>query len=64
MLVLLLTCCRHDVMLNFEASIKYFNYLLSRVPTDPGAISHLGRVCSKNDDETQAYHFHHEVRPS
>ena len=33
---------------------------MSSVPTDPGALSRLGQIHTKEDDETQAFHYHSE----
>ena len=39
---------------------RYFNYLLSKVPSDPGALSRLGHIYSKDEDEAGAFHYHFE----
>lgn len=51
----------HDLMGHYRAASKYFNYLISKVPSDPGALARLGQIFAKDDDETQAFHYHHEA---
>jgi intraflagellar transport protein 88 len=41
-------------------AIKWFKILSARVPTDPSVLSRLGNIYLKEDDEAQAYHYHHE----
>jgi len=41
-------------------AIKWFKILSARVPTDPSVLSRLGNIYLKEDDESQAYHYHHE----
>jgi len=43
-----------------KVAIKWFNILSSRVPTDPGVLSRLGNIYLKEEDESQAYHYHLE----
>lgn len=50
----------HDMLGNFRSATKYLNYLLTRVPSDPGALSRLGQILSKDDDENLAFHYHFE----
>ena len=50
----------HDLMGHYAAAAKYFNYLISKVPSDPGALARLGQIFAKDEDETQAFHYHHE----
>lgn len=50
----------HEGMGNYTAAVKYFNYLISKVPTDPGALARLGQIFTRDDDETQAFHYHAE----
>ncbi len=51
----------HDLMAHYRPAAKYFQYLITKVPSDPGALARLGQICAKDDDETQAFHYHHEV---
>lgn len=51
----------HDMLGHQRAAEKYFKYLISKVPSDPTALSRLGQIFSKDEDELQAYHYHHEV---
>ena len=39
---------------------KYFSILLTAMPTDPGILSRLGQTFVKDDDESQAFHYHSE----
>ena len=32
-----------------------------QVPSDPGALTRLGQIFAKDDDETQAFHYHFEA---
>ncbi|CAM9893449.1 unnamed protein product, partial [Chrysoparadoxa australica] len=45
---------------NPAAAAKWFSVLLARVPTDPGILSRMGQIAKKEDDESQAYHYHME----
>lgn len=60
-------CCRapltrHRVGTPRRSAVtcRYFNYLLSKVPSDPGALSRLGHIYSKDEDEAGAFHYHFE----
>ncbi|CAM9373440.1 unnamed protein product, partial [Phaeothamnion confervicola] len=46
--------------IDLRAAAKWFELLLARVPTDPGVLARLGRIAGKEDDESQAYHYHME----
>ena len=50
----------HDLMGNMRQATKWFNILTTRVPTDPGILSRLGQIYSRDDDEAQAFHYHLE----
>lgn len=50
----------HEMMGNFRAAAKWFNILITRVPTDPGILYRLGQICGKDEDETNAFHYHLE----
>ena len=50
----------YDLLLNFRQSTKWFNILITRVPTDPHVLSRLGQIFNKDDDESQAFHYHYE----
>lgn len=43
----------YDLLLNFRAATKWFNILITRVPTDPHVLSRIGQIFNKDDDETQ-----------
>jgi len=45
---------------SFKLAAKYFNLLLARVPSDPGVLNRLGAIFAKDEDETQAFHYHAE----
>ena len=51
----------HEQLGNPKAAAKYYSYLLTRVPTDAGALAYLGQMAAKDEDEAQAYHFHSEA---
>lgn len=53
----------HDMLGNYRSATKYFNYLITKVPSDPGALSRLGQIFNKDEDENQAFHYHLEVSP-
>merc|ERR1712161_111018 len=38
----------------------WFNLLSTCVPSDPGILSRLGHIFSKDGDDSQSYHFHLE----
>jgi intraflagellar transport protein 88 len=50
----------HDFMGSYRIATKWYNILITRVPSDPEALAKLGQVFSKDDDETQAFHYHLE----
>lgn len=50
----------YETMGNYKAAIKYFNLLISKVPTDPGILAHLGQIYAKEEDDAQAFHYHQE----
>lgn len=52
-----------DLMSNSRESAKWFNLLLTCFGSnvaDPGVLSRLGQIFNKDDDETQAFHYHLE----
>jgi len=49
-----------DIANQPRMAIKWFKILSARVPTDPSVLSRLGNIYLKEDDESQAYHYHHE----
>lgn len=62
----------HDIMGNYRQAAKWFNILLScfgsngkrnrhaKHVVDPGVLARLGQIFNKDDDETQAFHYHLE----
>ncbi|KAE9353761.1 Intraflagellar transport protein 88 [Phytophthora rubi] len=62
----------HDMMSNYRQAAKWFNILLScfggsdkrdrnaKNVADPGVLARLGQIFNKDDDETQAFHYHLE----
>ncbi|KDO26432.1 hypothetical protein SPRG_08235 [Saprolegnia parasitica CBS 223.65] len=55
----------NDMMGNYRQAVKWFNILLScfgssKCVADPGVLARLGQIHNKDDDETQAFHFHLE----
>mmetsp|Transcript_24966 Transcript_24966/g.99154 ORF Transcript_24966/g.99154 Transcript_24966/m.99154 type:complete len:546 (+) Transcript_24966:869-2506(+) len=46
---------------DLAAALKWYNILVSRLPSDPGILLKLGQVCSRIEDEFQAFHFHLEA---
>jgi len=50
---------------NYRQAAKWFNILLScfgsaKNVADPGVLARLGQIFNKDDDETQAFHYHLE----
>ncbi|CAM9133796.1 unnamed protein product [Discosporangium mesarthrocarpum] len=45
---------------NLPMAAKWFNILLARVPSDPGILSRMGHIATKEDDDSQAYFYHKE----
>ncbi|KAG5187580.1 intraflagellar transport particle protein [Tribonema minus] len=45
---------------DLAAAAKWFNILLARVPTDPGVLARMGQIANRQEDESQAYHYHLE----
>jgi intraflagellar transport protein 88 len=50
----------HEALGNYKLAAKYFNILVTKVPSDPGALARLGQIFSKDEDDTQAFHYHSE----
>ncbi|KAH9111406.1 hypothetical protein LEN26_013485 [Aphanomyces euteiches] len=55
----------HDMMGNYRHAAKWFNILLScfgssKNVADPGVLARMGQIFNKDDDETQAFHYHLE----
>jgi intraflagellar transport protein 88 len=57
----------HDMMGNYRQAAKWFNILItcfssngSKNVADPGVLARLGQIFNKDDDETQAFHYHLE----
>ena len=50
----------HERHRNLHAAVKWYNILITRVPSDPGVLSRLGQIFNKEDDESQAFHYHLE----
>ncbi|ETW04044.1 hypothetical protein H310_04429 [Aphanomyces invadans] len=55
----------HDMMGNYRQAAKWFNILLScfgsaKNIADPGVLARMGQIFNKDDDETQAFHYHLE----
>ncbi|KAL7692215.1 putative 43kDa postsynaptic protein [Plasmopara halstedii] len=62
----------HDTLGNYRQAAKWFNILLSCLGSndkrerhtknvaDPGVLARLGQIFNKDDDETQAFHYHLE----
>jgi intraflagellar transport protein 88 len=62
----------HDMMGNYRQAAKWFSILLScfsdgnksgggaKSVADPGVLARMGQLFSKDDDETQAFHYHLE----
>ena len=38
-------------------STKWFNVIATHLPTDPGILSRLGHIFSKQDDDSQGFHY-------
>merc|ERR1719230_1122419 len=51
----------HEQQANLHAAVKWYNILITRVPSDPGVLSRLGQIFNREDDETQAFHYHLEA---
>lgn len=66
----------HDMMGNYRQAAKWFNILLScfgdkgdrsrgghavKSVADPGVLARMGQLFNKDDDETQAFHYHLEA---
>ncbi|KAJ1448492.1 hypothetical protein M885DRAFT_450175 [Pelagophyceae sp. CCMP2097] len=50
----------HEARGQLDAAFKWYNILVTRVPTDPGVLLRMGQLCNRQDDEAQAFHFHLE----
>jgi len=50
----------YDTLGNAVEAIKWFNILITLVPSDPGILARLGAIYDKQDDRSQAYHYHNE----
>jgi len=43
-----------------RTAIKWFKILNALVPTDPSVLARIGNIYLKEEDEAQAFHYHHE----
>jgi intraflagellar transport protein 88 len=43
-----------------RTAIKWFKILNALVPTDPTVLARIGNIYLKEEDEAQAFHYHHE----
>ena len=50
----------HEAQGQVDVALKWYNILITRVPSDPGVLLRMGQLCNRNDDEAQAFHFHLE----
>merc|ERR1711988_27000 len=50
----------HEILGNMRQTTKWFNILATRVPTDPGILSRLGSIYHREEDDSQAFHYHLE----
>ena len=50
----------HEARGQLDVALKWYNILVTRVPSDPGVLLRMGQLCSRSDDEAQAFHFHLE----
>eukprot|EP00742_Colponemidia_sp_Colp-10_P004661 GILJ01004972.1.p1 GENE.GILJ01004972.1~~GILJ01004972.1.p1 ORF type:complete len:820 (-),score=178.34 GILJ01004972.1:195-2654(-) len=50
----------YDMLDSPRSAAKWFNILISRTPTDPGVLTRMGNLFAKENDETQAFHYHLE----
>eukprot|EP00665_Eupelagonemidae_sp_cell47_P001053 gene1053-1396_t len=50
----------YDLLNQPDKSVEWFGRLISRVPTDPSALARLGNIYAREEDESQAFHYHLE----
>jgi len=50
----------HEARGQVDVALKWYNILITRVPSDPGVLLRMGQLCNRTDDEAQAFHFHLE----
>ena len=50
----------HEARGQLDVALKWYNILVTRVPSDPGVLLRMGQICNRTDDEAQAFHFHLE----
>lgn len=54
----------HERLNNHHKAHEWFSFIVSAPqkgrPTDPGVLSRLANLYNKNEDETQAFHYHLE----
>jgi len=48
------------VLSNLKRAVKWYNILITRVPTDPFILKKMGHLCARDSDQTQAIHLHLE----
>lgn len=41
----------------YKQAIKYYNLLVTRLPSDPGILLRIGKLYSQLQDENQAFHY-------
>jgi intraflagellar transport protein 88 len=50
----------YETMNDLHNAIKWFHILRTRVPSDPVVLARMGQIFNKQDDESQAFHYHLE----
>ncbi|EAR82438.2 tetratricopeptide repeat protein (macronuclear) [Tetrahymena thermophila SB210] len=50
----------HELMGQTKQALKWYQVLLTKVPTDPNILARVGNIFAREDDETQALHYYSE----
>ncbi|EGR28423.1 hypothetical protein IMG5_176090 [Ichthyophthirius multifiliis] len=50
----------HELMGNTKQALKWYQVLLTKVPTDPNILARVGNVFAREDDDNQALHYYSE----
>ncbi len=43
---------------NTKQALKWYQVLLTKVPTDPNILARVGSIFARDEDDTQAFHYY------
>ncbi|EGR33380.1 hypothetical protein IMG5_054890, partial [Ichthyophthirius multifiliis] len=50
----------HELMGNTKQALKWYQVLLTKVPSDPNILARVGNIFAREDDDNQALHYYSE----